>query len=279
MRVLIAGCGYVGTALCELLVRDGRHVWALRRGGVVLPKGAESVQGDVTKPDTLTMLPASLDAVVYAVSAGGYEEARYRAAYIDGPRNILDALRANSPRLKRFVFVSSTGVYAQSGGEWVDEDSPAEQSHFSGATLLEGERIVASSPFPATVVRLGGIYGPGRTRLIESVKNGSATLPSTPTYLNLIHRDDCAGIIRHILSTANASNLYLGVDNEPSDRRVILKWIAKQIGAASPPVEEGATSARGQRGNKRCRNARIREAGYEFRYPTFREGLAQELDA
>ncbi|MCC6154578.1 MAG: NAD-dependent epimerase/dehydratase family protein, partial [Candidatus Hydrogenedentes bacterium] len=108
MRVLIAGCGYVGTALAELLVRDGKHVWALRRGGVVLPKGAESVQGDVTKPDTLSMLPASLDAVVYAVSAGGYDEARYRAAYVDGPKNMLDALRVTSPRLKRFIFVSST---------------------------------------------------------------------------------------------------------------------------------------------------------------------------
>lgn len=279
MRVLIAGCGYVGTALAELLVHDGHHVWALRRGGVVLPKGAESVQADVTKPETLTMLPASIDAVVYAVSAGGYDEARYRAAYVDGPRNILEALRATSPRLKRFVFVSSTGVYAQSDGKWVDEDSPAEQSHFSGATLLQGERIVASSPFPTTVVRLGGIYGPGRTRLIESVKSGSATLPSTPTYVNLVHRDDCAGMIRHLITLGGASDLYLGVDNEPADRREILKWIANRIGAPKPPAEEGATSARGQRGNKRCRNARILASGYKCRYPTFREGLALELGA
>ena len=279
MRVLIAGCGYVGTALAELLVRDGQHVWALRRGGVVLPKGAESVQADVTLPDTLSMLPASLDAVVYAVSAGGYDEARYRAAYVDGLQNILDALRASSPRLKRFIFVSSTGVYAQSDGKWVDEDSPAEQTHFSGATLLEGERIAQACPFPSTVVRLGGIYGPGRTRLIESVKNGSATLPSNPAYVNLIHRDDCAGIIRHLLTTPNSSALYLGVDNEPADRREILTWIANQIGATVPPVEEGAASARSQRGNKRCRNARIRAAGYAFKYPTFREGLALELGA
>lgn len=276
MRVLIAGCGYIGTALAELLVRDGQHVWALRRGGVVLPKGAESVQGDVTKPETLSMLPASLDAVVYAVSAGGYDEARYRAAYVDGPRNMLEALRATSPRLKRFIFISSTGVYAQSDGEWVDENSPAEQTHFSGATLLEGERIVAGSPFPSTVLRLGGIYGPGRTRLIESVRNGNATLPARPTYVNLIHRDDCASMIRHLLAIGDVSDLYLGVDNKPADRREILTWIAKQINAPIPQVEEGAVSARSQRGNKRCRNARIFAAGYQFRYPTYREGLALE---
>lgn len=277
MRVLIAGCGYVGTALAELLVKDAHHVWALRRSGVVLPKGAESVQADVTNPQSLTMLPSGLDACVYAVSAGGYDEARYRAAYVDGVRNVLNALQAGSPRLKRFMFVSSTGVYAQNDGEWVDEASPAEQTHFSGATLLEGERLVHAGPFPAAVVRLGGIYGPGRTRLIDSVRNGAATIPAEPSYINLIHRDDCAGILRHVLTMKDPGPLYLGVDNEPVDRRELLVWLAEQIGMPRPATDTGAPSARSLRGNKRCRNARVRAAEYRFAFPTYREGYAQLL--
>lgn len=277
MRILIAGCGYVGTALAGLLVRDGHHVWALRRGGVLLPKGAESVQADVLKPETLSMLPSGLDAAVYAVSAGGYDEARYRAAYVDGPRNLLSALKATSAQLKRFVFVSSTGVYAQDNGEWVDEDSPAEQTHFSGATLLEGERLVHAGPFPATVVRLGGIYGPGRTRLIDSVRAGTATIPAGPSFINLIHRDDCAGILRHVLMIKNPAPLYLGVDNEPVDRRELLAWVAEQLGAAKPPVDTSTSSARSLRGNKRCRNARLINSGWKPVFASFRDGYSALL--
>jgi nucleoside-diphosphate-sugar epimerase len=275
MRILIAGCGYVGTALVERLVKDGHSVWALRRDGIVLPKGAESVQADVCKPETLSMLPTGIDAVVYAVSAGGYDEAHYRRAYVDGPRNMLNALKGNSPRLQRFVFVSSTGVYAQDNGNWVDEESSAEQRHFSGATLLEGERVVVGGPFRATVVRLAGIYGPGRTRLIDSVRNGTATIPAAPSYINLIHRDDCAGILHHVLTMNKPAPLYLGVDNEPVDRRELIAWFAKQLGVPTPPIDTNAPSARSLRGNKRCRNARVRGTGYQFIYPTYREGYSE----
>lgn len=277
MRVLIAGCGYVGTALAELLVNDGHLVWGLRRGGVVLPKGAESVQGDVCKPETLSMLPAALDAVVYAVSAGGYDAARYRAAYVDGVRNLIAAVRRNSPSVRRMIFVSSTGVYAQDSGEWVDEESPAEQPHFSGATLLEGEHEVLHGPFPATVVRLGGIYGSGRTRLIDSVRDGTATIPAAPSYINLIHRDDCAGILRHVLAMDAPAPLYLGVDCGPVDRRELIPWIAERLGVPAPPIEGDAASPRSFRGNKRCKNARILASGYRFRYKTFREGYGALL--
>ena len=278
MRILIAGCGYVGTALVERLVKDGHSVWALRRGGIVLPKGAESVQADVCKPETLSMLPTGIDAVVYAVSAGGYDEARYRGAYVDGPRNMLNALKGNSPRLQRFVFVSSTGVYAQDNGKWVDEESPAEQRHFSGATLLEGERLVVGGPFRATVVRLAGIYGPGRTRLIDSVRNGTATIPAAPSYINLIHRDDCAGILHYVLTMDKPAPLYLGVDNGPVDRRELIAWLAKQLDVPTPPIDTNAPSARSLRGNKRCKNARIRAAGYRFAFPTYREGYCNAND-
>lgn len=271
-RILIAGCGYVGAALAERLCVDGNAVWGLRREAGLVPACAEPISGDVCDPKTLSHLPYELDAVVYAVAAGEYSEARYRAVYVDGPRNLLDALAKCSPKLSRFVLVSSTGVYAQDNGEWVDEESPAEQTHFSGAALLEGERLIQAAGVPATVVRFGGIYGPGRTRLIDSVRAGTATVPAEPNYINLVHRDDCAGILRHVLTMRNPAALYLGVDCKPVDRRELLSWIALRTGAPAPRVDDSACSARSLRGNKRCSNRRIRAAGYRFKYATYRDG-------
>ncbi|MDZ4861131.1 MAG: SDR family oxidoreductase [Candidatus Hydrogenedentes bacterium] len=271
MRTLIAGCGYVGAALGEFLARDGHAVWGIMRNAESLA-GIQTISADVTRPETLSQLPIGLDAVVYAVGAGGYDEARYRAVYVDGVRNLLDALISQRQQPRRFVFVSSTGVYAQHSGEWVDETSPAEQTHFPGATLLAGERLAHSCAYPATVVRFGGIYGPGRTRLIDSVRDGSATVSTKQSYINLIHRDDCAGILHHVLASDAPQSLYLGVDNQPVDRRILLEWVAERICVAPPRVVENSESTRGARSNKRCNNARITAEGYSFRYPTFREG-------
>ncbi len=275
MRILIAGCGYVGSILASTLSREGHAVWGLGRALMNLPKRVDALYADVTQADSLTSLPTALDAVVYAIGAGAYDEERYRAIYVDGVSNLLSALQRQPIPPTRFVYVSSTGVYAQDGGEWVDEDSPAEQTHFSGAALLAGERIVADSRISSVVVRLGGIYGPNRTRLIDSVRDGSATVASNPSYINLIHRDDCAGIIQHVLQLAKPQPLYLGVDNEPTDRRIILEWIADRMGVAPPQTTDILPSPRAARGNKRCKNARITSAGYKFRYPTYREGYEE----
>ena len=274
MRILIAGCGYVGCVLARILIDDGHAVWGLRRNPAVLPDGVESIIANLTDLNSLASLPHELDVVVYAAAAGAFDEARYRAAYVDGPRTLLAALEAQRQRPQRIVFASSTGVYAQDSGEWIDETSPTAPAYFSGATLLEGERVVLGGPFPATVVRFAGIYGPGRTRLIDSVRAGTATLPVSPAYVNHIHRDDCAGILHHLMMMDNPEDVYIGVDCEPVERGELLRWLADQLGVPGPHVatEEEPLSIRVQRGNKRCSNARILAAGYSFRYPTYREG-------
>lgn len=277
MRILIVGCGYVGSALAELLLPDGHSVFGLRRKVGALPAGVHPIPADVSNPKSFTNLPPGIDIVVYAAAAGGFDDARYRAAYVDGPGNVIQALvDANQP-VRRFMFVSSTGVYAQENGEWVDETSPAEQTHFSGAAMLMGERLVRSGPFPSIVVRFAGIYGPGRTRIIESVRNGTATCPVVPTYLNLIHRHDCAGILHCLIGLENPKDLYLGVDCEPVERGELLRWIATQLGLPAPPSGSADATGRSARGNKRCRNTRIIETGYRFRYPTYRHGYAALL--
>jgi nucleoside-diphosphate-sugar epimerase len=275
-RILIAGCGYVGTALGQLLVTDADSVWGLRRRPDNLPPGIRRLEADLAVSASLRDLPPDLDQVVYAVSPAGRDDALYRAAYVDGLARLLDALHDQGQRLRRIFLVSSTSVYGQAQGEWVDEESPTEPEQFAGRRILEGERLLRDGPWASCVLRLGGIYGPRRTGLIERVRAGRATLaPGPPRYTNRIHRDDCAGALRHLLRLERPENLYLGVDSEPADEATVLRWLAGVLGAPAPRLapEEEVKSLRA-RANKRCRNDRLLRSGYAFRYPTFREGYS-----
>ncbi len=284
LRVLIAGCGYVGSALAERLVAAGHEVWGLRRTPDGVPGGVHPFAADLSHPSTLQALPPHLDYVVYAVSPGGSSDEAYRAAYVEGVGNLLSAVVEQEQAPRRVLFTSSTGVYAQTEGEWVDEDSPTEPSSYSGQRLLEGERLLLGGPFPATVLRLGGIYGPGRTRLIEEVRAGSAAcLPGTPAWSNRIHRDDCAGALHHLMMLDAPAPVYIGVDREPAPLCDILRWLADRLGMPAPPVGDAAEGSRrgraGRRSNKRCSSTRLAESGYEMRYRSYREGFGALIEA
>lgn len=277
--VLIAGCGYVGGALAVQLAAAGHVVYGLRRNTKALPAGVRPLAFDLAADDP-ARLPQGLDAVVYAVGAAAHTEAAYRAAYVDWPVRLLRALAHRERRPGRVVFVSSTGVYHQNAGEWVNEESPAASERFSGRVLRAGEAAVGAVGLPLTVVRLSGIYGPGRTRLIDSVRAGSAVCVEGDTaILNHIHRDDAAGAIAHVLRLETPEALYLATDCEPVARCVCLDWIAEQLGCPRPPrVRREAAAAGGERGgNRRYSNARLRASGYRFVYPTFREGYGALL--
>jgi nucleoside-diphosphate-sugar epimerase len=166
--------------------------------------------------------------------------------------------------LQRFLFTSSTAVYGQSRGEWVDESSATEPLGFNGRILLEAEEIVRETPATGINVRLSGIYGPGRTRLLQKIWNGEAT--TAESWTNRIHVEDCAGALQHLMRLGNPEAVYLGSDDEPVTTRVVTTWLSAELGVPAPPF--GQT----ERLNKRCRNARLREAGYRFTYPTYREG-------
>jgi nucleoside-diphosphate-sugar epimerase len=279
--ILIAGCGYVGSRLGSELVAEGRRVFGLRRDPSRLPDGIVPLAADLSRPETLEALPREVACVVYAAGPAARDEEAYRRAYLEGLRNLLGLFERRGTRLQRVLFTSSTAVYGQDDGSWVDEDSPAAPTRFSGRVLLEAERALRAGPHPASVLRLGGIYGPGRTRLVERVRAGSVALRrGPPRYTNRIHRDDAAGALRHLLALASPLPLYLGVDAEPADEGDVACWLARQLGAPVPGVErEERAAPRGLEGagSKRCRNARLVAAGYRFRYPTFREGYAALL--
>lgn len=280
-QMLIAGCGYVGTALGVRLAAAGHEVWGLRRSAIGLPAEIRYLAADLTDPQTLRDLPPGLEWVFYTAAADGADEEAYRAVYVDALRHLLQALQRQGQAPRRVFYTSSTAVYAQADGEWVDETSPTAPTHFTGKCLLEGERLLLEGPFPATVLRLGGIYGPGRTSLIERIRQGRAFCSAgPPRYTNRIHRDDCAGALHHLMTLAEPDGLYIGVDHEPADQCDVLRWLAAQVGAPPPRLEAGADAGRRrQHTNKRCRNAKLVASGYSFQYPTFREGYTALLAA
>ncbi len=276
LRVLVAGCGYVGTALGLELAARGDRAFGLRRDPSGLPPGIEPVQADLLGPDLASRIPG-VDAVVYAAAAGGGGEEGYRRTYVEGVDRLLGVLEGLDPleRPRRFIFVSSTAVYGDAEGGWVDEDTPAEPEGYRGSTVLEGEARTLASPIGGVVLRLGGIYGPGRTRLPDQVRRGEARLaPGGPLWSNRIHRDDAAGALLHLLDLENPEAVYLGVDDEPAPLEDVYRWLARALDAPEPTEDPGRTR---DRSNKRCSSRRLRESGYAFRYPSYREGYADML--
>lgn len=270
-NVLIAGCGDVGNALAVRLLAEGCRVWGVRRRVDALAPGVEPWRIDLRDMDNTGAPPAPFDYVFYTASADRREEAAYRAIYVDALRALLATLRAAGCPLRRVLFTSSTAVYGQDRGEWVDERSPTEPSGFNGRVLLEAEALLAEAPEPGVNVRLSGIYGPGRTRLVRKVWNGEAR--ATESWTNRIHVEDCAGVLHHLMRLNDPAPLYLATDDEPSTMGEVVTWMSQRLGAPPPEPAEAA------RLNKRCTNERLRDTGYEFRYPTFREGYPAIVDA
>lgn len=276
--VLIAGAGYVGRALIDRLGVFGCPVYALKRDHTQHPRGAMPIVADLTHPESLAALPTDLRFVVYLVSPDAAMDEAYRAAYVDGLRNLLECAPLEHAPIERVLFASSTAVYAQDDGEWIDEYSPTVPQRFSGRRLLEAERLLADSGLPHTIVRFAGIYGPGRERLIESVLAGRARASPAPNITNRIHRDDCAGFLCHLMTLTKPEPLYLGVDDAPTELQVVLEWIADRAGLPPPRVTDTPAIER-RAGNKRCSNQRLHASGYELSYPTFKEGYGALLDA
>ena len=277
--VLIAGCGYVGTVLGEMLAGDGHDVYGLKRDPSELPSTIRPVKADLSLPETLSSLPSGIDTVFYTAGASRGDEETYRSAYLDGVGRLLTALTELGESPRRIFFTSSTSVYDQRRGEWIDETSHAGPSSFRGDIMLMTERLLLAGSFPATIVRFGGIYGPGRERLLHAVEQGAVAVRSGDAhYTNRIHRDDAAGCLRHLMSCESLEDIYLGVDHEAAEESAVLRWLADRLGTKLPEATDENSIAKVRRaGSKRCRNDRLTASGYSFRYPTFREGYEQMI--
>ncbi len=268
-KALIVGCGYVGLSLAKLLQGENWIVHGIKRSSSP-GKKIRHLKIDVAKPFSLT---ESYDVVFYMVSAGSFSEDAYESAYSLGVTNTLQALLQHKQK-SLFIFVSSTSLYAQNNGEWVTEQSAISLEGFARKTLFAGEELVRNSDLPFSIVRFGGIYGSGRDHLITQIKEGKAFLKDKSHFTNRIHQEDCAKLLGHIANLAHRKELYIGVDNDPADYNEVLRYITSILGADETKLRIEAGSGSRHRANKRCSNALIQSSGYEFIYPSYREGYA-----
>ncbi len=272
---LIAGCGDVGTRAGLRLAERGWRVLGLRRSGP-LPAPIEPVRADLTDPLALASAVGGIvaDAIVYLPTPDDRTPEGYRRVYLDGLRHLLAALPGTPARC---LWVGSTAVHAESGDRWQDEETPPRPDTWNGRLLLEAERWVSAEVPNATVLRLAGLYGPGRDWMIRRVRAGESCRADPPHWTNRIHVDDAAGAIAHLLSIEEPARVYLGVDEEPATDCAVLGHLARRLGL--PDAAYADASSSGDATGKRLSSARLRRCGYRFRYPTFREGYDALLGA
>ena len=287
MRVLIVGCGYVGLALGAELARQGHEVFGLRRSpgteAAWQAAGLKGLVADITRPEQLTALPQTWDWVVNSVSSSGGGPADYRAVYLQGTRNLVEWLQAAPP--KKFVYTSSTSVYGQSDGSLVTETCPATAVTETGKVLVETEGVLLESArqrgFPAVILRVAGIYGPGRGYWFKQYLHGAAVIEGNgERVLNMIHRDDVAGVVIAALQLGQPGEIYNAVDDEPVTQLGFFQWLSGSLRQPLPPFvpEDKASALKRGLTSKRVSNHRLKlELGYRLKYPTFRQGYSAEI--
>lgn len=271
-RVLIAGCGRLGTRLGRVLNAAGHEVHGLRRRPAGLPEGIHPIAADlVNDTDLSARLPRGLDQVYTILTPTTYDDAGYRDVFVTGLQHLIEALAITGSGDARLIFVSSTGVYGQDDGQWVDETSPTQPTRFSGERLLEGEAMLRRHPGETVAVRFGGIYGRDGGGLLARVRRGDPCAASPPRYTNRIHEEDCVGVLRHVGRLMRPPKVVLGVDDAPCSQCEIMDWLAGELGQSRPARVAGGGSGR------RCLNHRLRASGYRFRHPTYRQGYQRFL--
>ncbi len=293
MGVAILGCGYVGLELGRQLAERGHDPVGVRRSedglAAIRDAGFDAVQADVTDAESLAGVP-DVDAAVFAASSGGRGADAAREVYVEGLRTAIEHFGAREDSPEQFVYTSSTGVYGDHGGDWVDEETPLDPTTEKTAVLVEAERVTRERApefgMDPTVVRFAGLYGPDRYRLRRYLEG-----PVTEGYLNMVHRADAAGVSRFALTDEAAADaeVLLAVDDEPVSKWAFADWLADEADVDRPEkqtveerLDEGDLSEpaeRRLRTSKRCSNDRLRELGYEFAYPTFREGYRDAIEA
>jgi nucleoside-diphosphate-sugar epimerase len=278
MIKLILGCGYLGRRVADRWRVLGHEVLGVvshaEHARQIAAAGILPILADVTEPATLRALPPA-ETALYCV---GYDPAgrkSRREVYVEGLGNVLRAL---APVTRRIIFISSTGVFGEAGGEWLDEESPCRPAREAARALLAAEQQLLAHPLGdlAVVLRLAGLYGPGRLPQAVEIRSGRPLTAAERCWVNLIHVDDAAAVVVAAEARARPPRTYLVSDGHPVQRREYLGRLAELLGAPPPVFCPGkpASSGRGA-GQKRVRNTRmLAELGVRLLYPSYREGLA-----
>jgi nucleoside-diphosphate-sugar epimerase len=274
-QVLIVGCGDLGTALAHQLQGQGFNPIGVRRASAI-NSTFPCIQADVTSPASLLAIEGLNPSIlVYCVAASAQTDENYRQHYVEGLRNVLNAI-GDATNLKHVFFVSSTRMYGQEGDVLLDEDTIPQAMDFGGQRLLEAEGLLALSAqsWTYTALRLTGIYGPGRNRMINLAANLSHW-PNHNSWSNRIHRDDAAGFVVYLINGLmrgeKLHDCYIVTDSCPVSQYEVLQWIAEKMGLSVDGVPPKIT------GGKRMLNLRMLSTGFSLGYPDYKSGYSALL--
>lgn len=284
-RLVIFGAGYVGSALARRALASGAEVTALTRNtqtaAQLAEAGARTIVADLAGDAWHGRIAADAPFVVNCVASGGGGPDAYRRSYVEGLASIL-RWGATTPTPGILAYTSSTSVYPQDGGVRVDETAQTERAEGNAVILLEAERQALAWPGTARVLRLAGIYGPGRHHLLDTLREGSGSVAGVGGHrLNLIHRDDIVEAILAVLASArpDGERIYNVADDGAAPKAEIMAWLAARVGVDVPVFTGGpATGRRRVTPDRVIANDRLkRDSGWRPRFPTFREGYAALL--
>ena len=275
-KILIIGRGAIGTQLAHVLSVKSHQVTGLKRNP---PKTATGnityLSADITSPADLEGLPTDFDFVYFIVSPDGRNEESYRAIYESGLNNLLNqfSLADSHPR---WFFVSSTSVYGQSQGEWVDEDSITQPDNVTSQLIRRAEQKLMDLDRDNIVVRFSGIYGPGRESLLRMAMQTPVIQQNPPYFTNRIHQQDCIGVLAFLLERRLAGvaldQCYLASDDDPAPMWEVMSWLAEHTNC-QPPAAKATDNHCVM--NKRCNNQRLKALGYQFHYPGYKDGYLE----
>ncbi len=281
-NILLAGFGKLANHLAPKLLQQNHHVWGVNRSGSITEpvlQGAPQFQmltGQLGQRSTSLCLAEKIDIAIITLTPDSFSDAAYQHCYIDGVNALLKIFNTNqqSPRI---LFVSSTRVYGQNQGEWVSEQSETIPNSEKGNILLAAEKLILNQTARNHIVRFSGIYGNNRNRFIQSVKQGDSFQKHPPHYTNRIHQEDCVGVlellVNKLLHNQELEPIYLCSDDEPAPIYDVASWIAHQLDRPVPNIKKSSGTIQ----NKRCLNTAIKQLGYRFKYPSYKNGYATVL--
>jgi nucleoside-diphosphate-sugar epimerase len=278
-KILIIGCGSIGHQLAKTLADAGHDVTGLKRNPPQThTENFKFIRADITSPTDLQVLDSDFEHVFFIVSADGRNESSYHDVYEAGLNNLLDRfaqIHCKAP----WLFVSSTSVYGQTQGEWVDENSPTLPNKTTSLKIVAAEqKLMAHNP-ANVIVRFSGIYGPGREYLLRSAQQTPLIQQQPPYYTNRIHQRDCVNVLAFLLGQRLAGvkleQCYLASDDDPAPMWDVMSWMTDKLNCTLPTVKITAADCDM---NKRCRNDRLKKLGYHFIYPDFKTGYLELID-
>jgi nucleoside-diphosphate-sugar epimerase len=298
---IIFGCGYLGRRVAHQWRDGGDLVLAVTRtvdrATELFHDGIGTAIADVTDASSLdseigstgklsSLLSVRAATALFAVGHDRTAGPDIHAVYAGGLQNVLAAL---PPSVSRVIYISTTGVYGPAGGDWVDEQTPPDPRREGGKASLAAEEALRNHPLGrrSVILRLAGIYGPGRVPYLDKLRAGEPFAVPSEGWLNLIHVDDAARIVvaadqwAAVQPEEGGPHVFCVSDGAPAIRRDYYAAVARLIGAPPPsfvpPPADLPAAARAE-SNRRVSNRKLLKVlSAELQYPSYREGLAAIL--